>query len=232
MLKRQSDTARRRSLADYDVKGKIFHGGVQDFLNAAVETVYLVDKQHISLAKICQQRRKIALLFNGGAACNAEVYPKLRGDNAGKRGFAKSRRAVQQYMVEGVAAHFSRVDINFQDFLSLFLPDIFVKGMGPQSHLRVRVLFCDGGFHYSVFKIKIVYEAVQSGTSLTFHKLCERQTDKLLRRKRSVKSGKRRQSLAARISEYGKSVPCVRKIAACGNTGLSCRRSKLPFCGG
>ena len=59
-----------------------------------------VDKEDVPLVEICQQRRKVPRLFNGWPGSDADIDAHLLRNNTGQRCFSKSRRAVEQHMVQ------------------------------------------------------------------------------------------------------------------------------------
>ena len=85
---------RRRSLAEYDIDRIVLHRGIEYFLDLTRQTVYFVDEQHILVGKIRKNRHKIALLFDGRAAGDADVHPQLMGYDIRQRGLSESGRAV------------------------------------------------------------------------------------------------------------------------------------------
>ena len=54
-------------LADDKVELKIFHRRIEHFLNLRVQTVDLVDEQHVAGFKIGEQCRQVAGTHNDGA---------------------------------------------------------------------------------------------------------------------------------------------------------------------
>ena len=125
----------RGAFAEDDVNGVVLHRGVQNLLVRAVQAVYLIDKKNVPLVEIGEHGDEITRLFDSGAGGNAHIHAHLVCDNGGKRGFAKPRRAVQQYMVKRLVSHFGRVNENAEIFLGLFLPYIFVYGARSERTL-------------------------------------------------------------------------------------------------
>ena len=115
----------RRPLAYDDINGIVLHSGIKNFLIRAVQAVYLVHKQDIPLAEVCQHCHKIARLLYRRAGRNTHVDAHLVCDDGGKRRLAESRRAVQQDVVKRFAAHFGRVYEHIQVVLRLLLADVF-----------------------------------------------------------------------------------------------------------
>ena len=115
-----------------------------------------VDKEHITLVKVCQKSRQIARLFNGGSAGHSEINAHFVGNDARKRCFAEPRRAVKQNMVKRLASLTGGLDINRKIFLYLVLTDIFAEDFGAKRKLYVIILRRGKlGSDNSVFKIRI-----------------------------------------------------------------------------
>lgn len=55
-----------------------------------------------------------------------EIDPQLRRDNRREGGFAKSRRAVQQHVIQRLTAQLGRIDEHRQVFLDLLLSYVFL----------------------------------------------------------------------------------------------------------
>ncbi|MPN60535.1 hypothetical protein SDC9_208263 [bioreactor metagenome] len=85
----------------------------------------LVDEQHVALLQIGQQGGKVARFFNRRAGRDANLHPHLVRNNASEGGFAKARRAIQQQVVQRLAAAFRGFKVNTQVAFDLVLPDIF-----------------------------------------------------------------------------------------------------------
>ena len=77
MGKGQTDAAGGRSFTDNDIQREIFHGRIQNLFHRSGQAVDLVDEQNVAFAEIREQSRQIALLFNGRAGGNPEIYAKF-----------------------------------------------------------------------------------------------------------------------------------------------------------
>lgn len=84
----QANRARRRTLANHDIEGKVLHRGVQDLLDRTVEAVDLVDKQHIARLQVSKDGRQVARARDGRATRGLDLSAQLVGDNGGQRGLA------------------------------------------------------------------------------------------------------------------------------------------------
>jgi len=92
-------------LAEGDVYPVILHGGVEVLLDYRTQAVYLVNEQHISCIEVREQPRQVARFVEHRAAGHPERRPHLIGDDVGEGGLPEPRRAMEQYMVERIAAH-------------------------------------------------------------------------------------------------------------------------------
>ena len=112
----------------------------------------LVDEEDVAFRKIGQKRRQIARLFNGRAGCDADIHPHFIGDDAGQSGLAKSRRAVEQDVIQRLAAAARRFNIDRQVLLDLFLSVVFAQALRAEGKLTL-VLRRVAGCHDGRFKI-------------------------------------------------------------------------------
>ena len=124
---------RRGTFTEDNIEREIFHRRVKYFLNISRQAVNFVNKKHVALVKRCQYSYQVALLFNCGARCYAQVYAHFLCDNSREGGFTESRRTVKQHMVERFVPAERRFNVYAQIFLSLFLPYIFIKGFRAQG---------------------------------------------------------------------------------------------------
>ena len=111
----------------------------------------LVNKQDIALVEICQHGNQISGLFNCRAGGYAHVYAHLVCYNGRKCCFAKSRRAMQQNMIEWFIAKARGVNENAQIVLCFFLADIFgycSRPEAPLAHILRQMRRCS---HYRSF---------------------------------------------------------------------------------
>ena len=132
-------------LSQHDVNGKILHGRVQHLLHLTVQTVYLVHKKHIPLLEVIQNGRHLPGLFNGRAAGDLHIGSHLIGNDAGQRGFAQTRRAVKQHMVQGLPPGLGCFYIDVQGGFNLLLPHIIPETLGSERGLYALVFrrhFC------------------------------------------------------------------------------------------
>ena len=85
--------------------------------------------------QVGQQRRQIAGLFDRRARGDAHVYAHLVCDDGGHRRLAKPRRAIEQHVVERLAAQARRVDADLQVLFRFFLTGIILQQPRAQRAL-------------------------------------------------------------------------------------------------
>ncbi len=136
-------TARRRPLADHDIQRTIFHGGIKDFLDHRIEPVDFVDEQNIAVLEIGEQCRQIAGFCDDRARGGAEPDAHFLRHNLRQRGFAQSRRAKKQHMIERIPARFRGLDKHAQIFPRGLLADEFGQAFWGEGR-RQRLRACDG----------------------------------------------------------------------------------------
>ena len=122
--RRQLDLDRtcRRAFVEYDVDLVVLHRRVEVLLDDRAQAVYLVDEKHVAGVEVGQQSGQVARLVQHGTRCDAQLRVHFVGDDVGKGRLAQSRGAVQQYVVERIAAHERRLDENMEVVDDLVLP--------------------------------------------------------------------------------------------------------------
>ena len=64
----------------------------------------LVNEQQITGLQVDQQANDVARAFQSWCTGDPALHPHLFGQNHGHGGFAQTRRAIEQHMIEGIAA--------------------------------------------------------------------------------------------------------------------------------
>jgi len=139
------DRPRRRPLPDDDVELIIFHRRVEHLFNRRVQPVNFVDKQHVAFLQVGKQCRQIAGLFNDGTGRRFNIAAHLVGDDVGERGLADAGRAVQQNMVQRLAAFSRRLNEDVEVTFGLALADIFAQPPRPQAQFELLFVVARGG---------------------------------------------------------------------------------------
>ena len=123
----QPDRVGRRTFADDDINGVVLHGRVKDLLDRAVETMDLIDEQNVVFLQIRQQRCKISRFLNRWAGGDAHIYAHLVCNDGSHRRLAQTRRAIEQHVVERLAAQTRSVNADLEILLRLFLTGIIAQ---------------------------------------------------------------------------------------------------------
>ena len=96
--------ARRRPLADDQVELEVLHRRIQHFLDRGLQAVDLVDEQDIPGLEVCQDCGEVAGALDHRPGGGAEPDAQFAGDDLRQRGLAEARGAVQQHVVQRLAA--------------------------------------------------------------------------------------------------------------------------------
>ena len=90
-----------------------------------MQAMDLVDKQHIALFEICEDRSEVARLFDDRAGSGFQRRTHLIRNDIRQRSFSDARRAREQDMIESLAPFQCRLHKNAQVVLDLLLSDVF-----------------------------------------------------------------------------------------------------------
>jgi hypothetical protein len=96
----------------------------------------LIQKQHLPLPQVRQDRRQIALNLQRRPARLLKPHLQLIRNDRRQRRLAQPRRPEQQHMVQRLAARLRRLQRNRQLLLRLRLPDKLRQPRRPQLQLK------------------------------------------------------------------------------------------------
>src|SRR5579864_1992529 len=99
-----------------------------------------IDEQNIAFAQIGQKACEITCPFNGWPTGNTDLRPHFVGNDRRHCGFTQTRRAIQQHVVNWLAAFFSSVDCQFQVLLQPFLANVIGKIPRPKRLLELLIV--------------------------------------------------------------------------------------------
>ena len=99
--------------------------------------MYLIDEEDIVLLQRSEDAGQIAGLVEHGAGSQLKADAQLVGNDVGKRGFAQSRRAVKQRVVERLATELGCLDEDAQILHHLRLTAEVVEGKGTKGVFKV-----------------------------------------------------------------------------------------------
>ena len=119
----QADAAGAGSLTQDDVDLEILHRRVEDLLDGSVETVDLVDEQHVSELQVREDGGHVGLALKGRPGRGHDADTHLRRDDVGQRGLAQSRRPGEQDVVQRLPARERGLDEDLKLLSQHGLPD-------------------------------------------------------------------------------------------------------------
>ena len=140
-LDRHLDRPRARALPDHDVELVVLHRRIEDLLDRRAHAVDFVDEQHLALLEVASAspRDRPASRSPGRRSARIGTPSSLR-DHVGERGLAESRRAVEQHVIERLAALPGRRDRHVQVLADALLADVLVERARPEPRLVLGVL--------------------------------------------------------------------------------------------
>ena len=123
---------RARPLPDQHVHPEIFKAGVEDLFDFRLQPVHLIHKEHLPLRQLGEDAGQVSLDLNDRAGGLLETDAQLVGDDRGQRGLAQPGRAVDQHVVQRVAARARRLDGDSEVLLDLPL----ARKLGQQTRAQ------------------------------------------------------------------------------------------------
>ena len=103
----------------------------------------LVDEQHVARPELGENRRHVSGALDGWTRGHMDVRVHLAGDDIGQGRFAQARRAVEEDVVQGLAAVLGGGYGNRQIVLDLLLANVVGEPPWTQTALGGDVLFAD-----------------------------------------------------------------------------------------
>ena len=87
------------TFANYNIELIVFHGRIKDFLNSTTQTVDFVNKKHVAILKICEDRGEIAGTLDGRTRGDTEIGAQLMRNYICHGGFAKTWRTIEKDVI-------------------------------------------------------------------------------------------------------------------------------------
>ena len=140
MVEMEGMNARAGALADDEVHAKIFHGGIEDFLDGGLQAVNFVEEEYFLFFEGGEDGGKVAFAFEERAGAGLDGNIEFVGDDLGERGFAEARGTVEKNMIEGFASGARGFDGDGDVFLDAFLADVFVEAFGADAGVEAGVI--------------------------------------------------------------------------------------------
>ncbi len=139
-LQRELQRRRVGALALHDVDAEVLDRGVEVLFDDGLQTVDLVDEEHVAPAELREQRRELALVFDGRAGREHELRVELLGEDAGHRRLAEAGRPAEEHVVERPAARVRGRDEDAEVLLELRLADVVVEARRTQGDVVAALL--------------------------------------------------------------------------------------------
>jgi len=132
----EADVAGFGTFAEDEVYRIIFHRGVKDFLDGEGEAVDFVDEEDVAGLEAGEERGEVTGTLDGGAGSDADRNAHFGGDDHGEGGLAEARRAVEEEVVEWLAASFGGLDGDLEAFFDALLAGVLVQVTWAECGLR------------------------------------------------------------------------------------------------
>ena len=99
-----ADGATVGALIDDNVDDVVLHRGIEAFLHDTAHPVDLVNEKDVALLEVGEQSGKVGAFLENRAGGMVDFDPHLVRDDVRERRLAQARRAIEQHVVEGLAA--------------------------------------------------------------------------------------------------------------------------------
>ena len=113
--------ARARTRAHQNVHPEILQRRVEHLFHIRQQAVDFVDEENLARANVAENPGEVEFLLKHRPRGGTERHLQFLPDDGGQRGFAQSRRPVEQHVVHGFAAHAGRLDGDSEVLLQLGL---------------------------------------------------------------------------------------------------------------
>jgi hypothetical protein len=137
---RHLDGPGARPLPDHDVELVVLHRGIEDLLDDGRHSVDFVDEEDLALGEVGQDRREIARLLQHRARGRLDGRAQLGRNHVRQRRLAEPGRAVQQHVIERLAATPRSGDGDLQVLPHVRLADVLGERARPETRLVRNVL--------------------------------------------------------------------------------------------
>ncbi len=116
-----------------------------------------IDEKHLAVAEVGEDGGEVALDLQRGAGGLLEGDAEFVGDDVGERGFAEAGRAVEQDVIERLAARLGGLDGNVEILFDFVLADEFLQALRAELEFERGIVLDRGGGDEAVFKSGIVF---------------------------------------------------------------------------
>src|SRR5260370_37841570 len=109
--------ARARALADDEIDSVILHGRIKNLLDRGEQAMDVIEEEKLADFDRRENRREVALALEQRAGTGLDRNAQFIGDNLRKRSLTQTRRAIEQHVIERIAAAARRFDGDKDIFL-------------------------------------------------------------------------------------------------------------------
>jgi hypothetical protein len=134
------DGARVHAPLHHEVDREVLHGRVEQLLDHARQAVDLVDEEHVLRGEVAEDAEQIAAALDGGPRRRLQSRAHLVGDDAGQRGLAQAGWAVEEDVIDALAALARGLHRHPQAGDGLLLTDVLLERARPERPLELRLL--------------------------------------------------------------------------------------------
>src|SRR4029450_3059871 len=124
---------RARALPDHDVELVVLEGGIQDLLDRRRHPVDFVDEEDFVLREVGEDRCQIAGLLEDWTGRGPDRRTELVPDHVGKSSLSKTRRAVEEYVVECLRTLSRGRNRHLQVLANAILADVIIEYARPKA---------------------------------------------------------------------------------------------------
>ena len=143
MVQVEGMNARARSLSDHQIDPIVFHRRIENLLDGGQQAMDLIEEENLARFERSENGGEVALALEERAGTGLDGDAELVGDDLRERGFAQAGRAVEQDVIERIAAAARGLDGDGDVFLHARLADEVGHGLGAHAGIEARV-FVEG----------------------------------------------------------------------------------------
>src|SRR5260370_31646668 len=135
--------ARARALADDEIDSVILHGRIKNLLDRGEQAMDFIEEEKLADLDRRENRREVALALEQRAGTGLDRNAQFIGDNLRKRSLTKTWRAIEQHVIERIAAAAGGFDGDQDIFLDARLADEVRHALWANAGIQPRV-FIEG----------------------------------------------------------------------------------------
>src|ERR1700723_2151004 len=135
------------TLADYEVDSKIFHCGIENFFERGLQAMNFVEEKEIAFVERSENAGEIALFLQQRAGAYFDCDAHFVRENLRQRGLAQTWRAIQQDVIESLAASARCFNGDGEIFFYACLANVIVEALWANAGFEASV-FVEGASRY------------------------------------------------------------------------------------